>query len=346
MKTALLAANVIAGLIVPASAMAQDYLDDRSDPAALVRSLYNAIDRGEFARAYSYFATPPADSVEAYAEGYAGTESIELVTGPASEEGAAGSVHYALPVAILAMQEDGEAQVYGGCYTLRLANPQIQAEDFTPLRIDDGELDPSEESLEEAMPESCGDGEAPEPRDPALVEAEEAFAATYGDSCTSLRSGADPAEAKPEIHEIAFNYPHDAEDAPRREATLFRFWCDRGAYNEFHVYFLAEDTGEVSPLGFATPELDIRYQQDDFEAPVEDIGIIGYTVQNRLVNSQFDPDTLTITANTRWRGLGDASSQGTWMFRSGTFTLVRYDVDASYDGEVNPETVLDYHSGP
>ena len=32
------------------------------------------------------------------------------------------------------------------------------------------------------------------------------------------------------------------------------------------------------------------------------------------------------------------------MFRDGEFTLVRYDVDASYDGEINPETVLDFQT--
>jgi hypothetical protein len=34
------------------------------------------------------------------------------------------------------------------------------------------------------------------------------------------------------------------------------------------------------------------------------------------------------------------------MFRSGTFSLVRYEVDASYDGEINPQPVLDYATGP
>ena len=37
---------------------------------------------------------------------------------------------------------------------------------------------------------------------------------------------------------------------------------------------------------------------------------------------------------------------GTWLFRDGAFSLVQYDVDASYDGEINPETVLDYNTAP
>ncbi|MGO4843166.1 DUF1176 domain-containing protein, partial [Rhizobiaceae sp. 2RAB30] len=53
-----------------------------------------------------------------------------------------------------------------------------------------------------------------------------------------------------------------------------------------------------------------------------------------------------LMSHAKWRGVGDASSTGTYIFREGTFTLVKYDVDASYDGEINPETVLDFNSGP
>ena len=49
--------TVVAALIaLPAAAHAQQavpYLDDRSNPTSLIGSLYNAINRGDFARAYS-----------------------------------------------------------------------------------------------------------------------------------------------------------------------------------------------------------------------------------------------------------------------------------------------------
>jgi hypothetical protein len=61
-----------------------------------------------------------------------------------------------------------------------------------------------------------------------------------------------------------------------------------------------------------------------------------------LVNSDFDPDTATLSSYSKWRGIGDASSSGTWVFDDGRFVLARYEVDASYDGEVNPETIVDY----
>jgi hypothetical protein len=65
-----------------------------------------------------------------------------------------------------------------------------------------------------------------------------------------------------------------------------------------------------------------------------------------LVNSFYDPDSRTLTSWSKWRGVGDASATGKWLFRDGEFTLVRYDVDASYDGEINEQTVLDYATGP
>ena len=102
----------LAAILVVQPALAQDdpqgpYVDDRSSPQALVRSLYNAINRKEYGRAWSYFSEPPAASVEAYGEGYASTESVELVVGTPAEEGAAGSVYYTLPVAIAARGTDG-----------------------------------------------------------------------------------------------------------------------------------------------------------------------------------------------------------------------------------------------
>ncbi len=82
---------------LPPFAAAQEqpppYLDNRSDAAELVRSLYNAISRGEYGRAWDYFGDEkPAKDFSAFAEGYAGTARVEVETGAVSEEGAAGSI--------------------------------------------------------------------------------------------------------------------------------------------------------------------------------------------------------------------------------------------------------------
>jgi hypothetical protein len=344
MRLALVIVFELAGLLA-AQAATPDYLDDRSTPEALVKSLYNAIDRKEYARAYSYFSPPPAKSLEDYTKGFADTASVDVVTGTASSEGAAGSVFYSLPVAIRAVDTSGADKVFAGCYTLRLANPQIQAEDFKPLHIEKGTLKPAEGPLEEALPERCGDGPPPPEKDAALEEAKAQFAAIYGDTCNTPSDSPD-AEKPVTSYEIEFNYPLDPQDQPKRKAHLYRFWCMNGAYNSMHVYFLSNDMGEVRPLHFAEPELDIRYQDDDPDKKVTAMNVIGFTTTDQLVNSDYDPQTYTLDAHERWRGIGDASSTGTWIFRSGTFSLVRYEVDASYDGEINPQTVLDYATGP
>lgn len=330
--------------IAPAHAQ-EPYMDDRSGPAALVRSLYNAVNRQEYARAWSYFAEPPAESLDAYAQGYAETEHVEMIAGTPHEEGAAGSIYFELPVAIRALGGDGSEQVFAGCYTLRMSNPANLGDEFIGLRIERGGLAPSEAAFGEALPRQCGDGPELPPHDAALEQAKAMFAAAPPASCAI-----DPApgveEEEPQSYTIAFNHEYDAADQPAREARLFRFFCYRGAYNEAHVYYLADDAGEVSLLHFARPELDIRHVGDDFDTPVESITITGFSAGAELVNSEYDPATQTLADHALWRGLGDAYAEGRWAFRQGTFSLVHYAVDAAYDGERNPETVVDYDTGP
>jgi len=317
------------------------YLDDRSTPEALVRSLYNAVNRKEYARAYAYFATPPAETVDAYAKGYADTESVEVITGAPSADGAAGSIFYSLPVAIQARNTDGEEHVFAGCYDFRFVQPSVQTSPYTPLMIERGKLEPAENFSAEALPASCGEGASE--TDVLLRRAERLFADVYEGICNTSGMGT---EEEPESHTIRFNYSYDAADAPPKEARLFRFLCDRGAYNEIHVYLLADENGAILPLRFATPELDIQYENGDANGRLEKVSIIGYRAEDQLVNSEFDPQTLTLTSHAKWRGVGDASSSAQWIFRSGAFTLVHYEADASYDGEINPETLLDYSTGP
>ena len=344
MRIRLLAA--LLALSTPGLAAEPAYLDDRSSAEALVRSLYNAVNRKEFARAYSYFTTPPADTLDAYAEGYASTASVEVLTGAVGEEGAAGSIFYQVPVAIRAESAGGGTSVFAGCYVVRLANPQIQADPFVPMSIESGKLGVAQEPLEDAVPERCGDGPPPPPRDAVLDEAKALFRATYAGTCQSLEADAEPDAAEPDDYTLKFRYSYEDPDALETETRLFRFWCRNGAYNEVHVYLFADAIGELRVLNFATPELDIRYENDDAEGKVEDIYVIGYRSAPELINSDYDEATQSIHAFAKWRGIGDASSVGKWIFRGGEFSLVRYEVDASYDEEINPQVVVDYDSGP
>lgn len=331
---------------VPVSAQETRYVDDRSSAASIVDSFYNAVNRKEYARAWDYFGDQkPAKDVATFAKGFENTAQVNVMTGNVASEGAAGSTFYYLPVAIASFNKDGSEQVFTGCYTARLANPAIQEPPFRPLHIEKGSLKASDQPFDEAVPENCPDAPAPETSDTILLQAKTAFEAAHTD-CDRHLPGADPSQTEAEEHKIPFRYTSDTDDQPEREARLFRFYCGTGAYNESHVYYQYDEENGLRELQFATPELDIRYENDDSEGKVESVTIIGYTADEKLVNSSYDEASHSITSAPKWRGVGDASSSGTWMFRNGAFTLVKYDVDASYDGEINPETVLDFLTPP
>ncbi|MER9231774.1 DUF1176 domain-containing protein [Mesorhizobium sp. M0622] len=322
------------------------YIDDRSDAEAVIRSLYSAISRHEFARAWDYFGdTKPAKDFNSFVKGYDGTDTVEVKTGGVSEDGAAGSIYYSVPVAIRATAKDGSENVFAGCYTLRQINASIQEPPFRPIFIDKGALKPSKADFDEAVPASCGDGPPPPKKDAALEQAKKAFAATYGEQCDKDMPGGDP-PGEPDAYSLRYKDAGAADDEPERETRLFRFFCSMAAYNESAVYYIYDDVSGVRQLQFASPELDIRYENNNSEGKVEGINIIGFQTDDQLVNSEYDEATKTISSSNKWRGVGDASSAGTYLFRHGNFSLVQYEVDASYDGEINPQTVLDYNTAP
>lgn len=344
-RLAALGCAFVAG-VAPAAAQETRYIDDRSDAASLIQSLYNAVNRREYARAWGYFGeTKPSADLDAFARGYESTQQVNVITGDVATEGAAGTTYYHLPVSIISFARDGSDTVFAGCYVLRLASPEVQGEPFQPLAIERGSLQRSDLSYEEALPAACPDAPTPETVDRVLNDARKAFQETHAE-CDRNLPGADPATAEVEDHTITYRYESDAEGDPERTARLFRFYCGTGAYNENHVYYLWDDVDGLREQHFARPDLKIEYENGDTDGKVENVAIVGYHADGKLVNSFYDPASLSVKSHAKWRGVGDASSSGTWLFRNGAFTLVRYEVDASYDGEINPEAVLDYDTAP
>ncbi|TPK96723.1 DUF1176 domain-containing protein [Mesorhizobium sp. B2-4-14] len=319
------------------------YIDDRSSAEAVIRSLYSAISRHEFARAWGYFGdTKPAKDFDSFVKGYDGTDKVEVATGAVSDEGAAGSIYFNVPVAIRATDKNGGEKVFAGCYTLRQVNAQTQAEPpFDPIHIEKGALKPSTADFEGALPPSCGDGPPPPKKNTALEQAKKAFLATYGDQCDKNLLANEP-----DTFSIKYRDKDAAASDPDREARLFHFSCSVAAYNENSIYYMSDDVSGVRQLQFTEPEMDIRYVNNDSEGKVESMHIVGFRTTGWATNSSYDKDAHTITTFNKWRGAADASSSGTYLFRNGDFSLVQYDVDASYDGEQNPQTVVDYNTAP
>lgn len=346
MKSAFFAATTIIGVAVFGQAVRAaepPYLDDRTDAAAIIRSLYNAISRHEYARAWDYFGdTKPAKDFDSFAKGYEGTETVEVLTGNAGSEGAAGSIYYTIPVAIRAVDKAGNGKVFAGCYTLRQVNAEVQAPPFSPIRIEKGALKLSDKEFGEALPESCGDSPPIPKKDAELDQAKRAFLASYGEACDP-EGPAGRQIGDPTVYDIRYK---SADDQPEKTARLFQFFCSMAAYNENSIFYFSDAEQSVNQLQFAVPDLDIRYENGNTEGKVEHVGIVGFRTVDRLINASYDENNHTIVSHDKWRGVGDASSDGTYLFRNGVFALVQYDVDASYDGEVNLETVIDYNTAP
>jgi hypothetical protein len=117
------------------------YLDDRSAPERLLASYANALNRREYARAYSYWrpsaAASELPSFDRFAAGFAETEGVRLTLGEIGGDAGAGQLHYAVPTRLDARLRDGRTESFVGCYRLHIGRPQIQAAPpFQPLAIE------------------------------------------------------------------------------------------------------------------------------------------------------------------------------------------------------------------
>lgn len=150
----------VLALLLAGPAFAQSpppYLDDRSDPASLVRSYYNAIARQEYARAFSYLSAPP--DYATFAAGYADTAGVSVELGTVTSEGAAGSTYATVPVAVRATSAGGGVSVFAGCYLTRQVQASIQDPPFRPIEITEGHLKQvkADGPLATAVPAECAD---------------------------------------------------------------------------------------------------------------------------------------------------------------------------------------------
>ncbi len=112
----------------PSDISARHYLDDRTDAVQVLRSLFNAVNRREYGRAYGYWEANAVGlpGFEQFQQGYASTESVQLTTGAVSGDVGAGQTYYKVPVTVRA-QTTGGPQTFVGCYQLHLSSPFAQA---------------------------------------------------------------------------------------------------------------------------------------------------------------------------------------------------------------------------
>ena len=121
--------------------------------------------------------------------------------------------------------------------------------------------------------------------------------------------------------------------------TLYQVQCSLAAYNTSQRYFLQDQYGALSQVALVTPIVKTTYADPQEMAQVQTISVRSYASETEISNSSFDPQTRTLTASHKWRGVGDASESGTWVFEGGRFVLQRYEMDPTFDGEINVITV-------
>ena len=324
------------------TALAGDaYLDNRSSAEDLVRSLYNAVNNRDFARAFDYFATPPAKDFAAFQSGYEHTARVDVITGEVFGDGAAGSTYFSVPTIIKATDDKGAAKVFMGCYTIRQVNGAIQEPPSRPMQIEKGVLKPAKlDDFNTYSLPKC-DGAASEPNNdlPTIDDAKARFIADQNVHCPKVqetRAGLN----EPQMYKIKYAQAGASANDPLTEIELFSFNCMLAAYNANEVYYLSDSSGkELHLLSFAEPHLDLKYE-DDESKKLKSIKVDGFTASIDLTNSEYDEKTNSISSFSKWRGIGDASSNGTWVFADGQFVLKTYDVDPTYDEEQNSIAVF------
>jgi hypothetical protein len=138
------------------------YLDDRSTPEATINSYYDAVNKREYARAYSYWEPSAAErelpQFDEFANGYTDTSSVQVTLGTIISGVGAGQLYYSVPVTLAATMSDGSAQTFVGCYTLHLGRPQLQAvPPFQPMAIQHASISRVDNDVptSDLMPRAC-----------------------------------------------------------------------------------------------------------------------------------------------------------------------------------------------
>ena len=179
-----------------------------------------------------------------------------------------------------------------------------------------------------AGPALAGEGEAEE------IAAARSFAlAALPGQCDAETPGAD-SELSDTAISVSWKPSWGGED---ERATLYRLFCMLGAYNVVHAYVLKPENGEFSLVSFAQPSFKVDYADGDemyteLKAPPV---VTGFLTAATQVNSDFDPDTNTLSSFAKWRGLGDAWAAGTWELRDGQFVLTSYEIDPVYEANLD-----------
>ncbi|RYE46917.1 MAG: hypothetical protein EOP24_13400 [Hyphomicrobiales bacterium] len=178
------------------------------------------------------------------------------------------------------------------------------------------------------------------PPDTALVR--RLFTLAFTEPCNAAIDGG-YGGTEPQVFDLTYKGSYDEPDAAERKFRLYQFNCNGGAYNFSSVFYGWDEIDGLQPLSLPSPSIKPTYDEaaGDGDGKLVKLQLTGMTASFLVTNAEVDAKSGTIAATAYWRGIGDASSTGVWSLADGEYRLVSYDVDASYDGEVNPIRVFD-----
>lgn len=121
-----LVSSVSAQQVTPTPPLPDEFTT-QTDPASLVGAYYNAISRGDYARAYGYWEQAPNNQTEAeFAAGFADTASANvLVRLPIFIDAGAGNLYASLPTLVIGNRVDGSTEFYTGCFIAHKTNVPV-----------------------------------------------------------------------------------------------------------------------------------------------------------------------------------------------------------------------------
>jgi hypothetical protein len=159
----------------------------------------------------------------------------------------------------------------------------------------------------------------------------------FAGSCWSLSEEGVAAGAPTDVP-VRYDVTVPGQDgAEPASYVVWEVLCDLAAYNVLYVYWVEGEYIGLKPLSFPVPVYTAEMERpEDTESPVKSMAVTSWTSVDKLVNPAFDPATLTFSHFNKYRGIGDASESGTWVLGHEAANLLSFEVDASYDGEINP----------
>lgn len=120
---------VLAAITFPAAAQSSlpDEFAIQTDPVSLIGAYYNAINRGDYARAYGYWeAAPLGLTQEQFAAGFADTLQTDvLVRLPVYVGVGAGNAYANVPTMLITQHRDGTTHYFAGCFTTHKVNVPV-----------------------------------------------------------------------------------------------------------------------------------------------------------------------------------------------------------------------------